>query len=260
MKLTGEIPFPKCHTCFLAAEGLLSHPGDDSDPHAYNMHCPEAALPSVSLLGVVRGGGGQLNTGSTLLHYDLETTVYDISSKSSVTFTVCIYFRNGKRWTNFPSLAMQSRIFIDGRIFGITTTTPRLAIGVDDVYFIPNLASITTPPVTPTSSAGKQTQADRWNTRANPLTPMKRSRMLMSVSDSQGLGEGHQTPQTSLTSATISSDVHVPIQSEHSNEAFGRDTTVEHLTPPEDKFSADTILSGSQPQRRRKFSKSNLTS
>ena len=102
-----------------------------------------------------------MNTGSTLLHYDLETTVYDISSKSSMTFTVCIYFRNGKRWTNFPILAMQSRIFIDGRVFGITTNTPRLAISVDDVYFISNLATITTPPVTPTSSAGKQRQADR---------------------------------------------------------------------------------------------------
>lgn len=185
MRLTGEIPYYNCHACLLAAEGL-SHPGDYC---TYNIHCPEAALPSVSLLGVVRGGGGEFNTGSTLLHYDLETTVYDISSKSSVTFTVCIYFRNGKRWANFPILAMQSRIFIDGRIFGITTNTPRLAIGVDDVYFIPNLATITTPPVTPTSSAGKRTQADRWNTRANSLTPMKRSRILMSVSDSEGLGD-----------------------------------------------------------------------
>ena len=153
--------YHKCHACLLTAEGLLSHPSDYSDPYTYNIRYPEVALPSVSLLGVVRGGGGQLNTGSTLLHYDLETTVYDTSSKSSVTFTVCIYFWNGKRWTNFPIHAMQSRIFIDGRVFGITTNTPRLAIGVDDVYFILNLATIITPPVTPTSSAGKQRQADR---------------------------------------------------------------------------------------------------
>lgn len=122
------------------------------------MHCPEAALPSVSLLGIVRGEGGQLNNGSTLLHYDLETKVYDLSNKASVTFTVSIYFRNGNRWTNFPILARQSLIFIAGRIFGITANTPQLAIGVDDVYFIPNLASVTTAPATPTSSVGNQSK------------------------------------------------------------------------------------------------------
>lgn len=249
------------HPCFPTTEGFLSHPGDHSDPHMYNMHCPEAALPSVSLLGIVRGGAGQLNNGSTLLHYDLETKVYDLSNKSSVTFTVSIYFRNGNRWTNFPILAMQSRIFIAGRIFGTTTNTPRLAIGVDDVYFIPNLGSITTPPMTPTSSAGKQKQADRWNARANPLTPMKRPRTLISVSDSHSLDEGDQIPQTSPTSATTtSSDAHVPVQSEHSNEARSRDATVENLTPREDKLSADTIHSDCRPQRRRKFSRTNLTS
>jgi hypothetical protein len=88
------------------------------------MHCPEAALPTVSLLGIVRSGEGQLNNRSTLLHYDLETNVYDPSNKASVAFTVSIYFRNGNRWTNFPVLARQSRIFITGRIFGITTNTP----------------------------------------------------------------------------------------------------------------------------------------
>ena len=247
MKLTGEILYHKCHSCFLAAEGLLSHPGDYSDPHAYNMHCPEAALPSVSLLGVVRGGGGQLNTGSTLLHYDLETTVYDISSKSSVTFTVCIYFRNGKRWTNFPILAMQSRIFIDGRIFGITTNTPRLAIGVDDVYFIPNLGSITTAPVTPTSSAGKQKQADRWSSRANSITPIKRPRMLTISSDSQPQDDDHQS--------CPSTETPLPIESELCDEVFLKDTTADKLTHLEDGSSADTILRGRPPKRSRRFSK-----
>lgn len=149
------------------------------------MHSTEAALLTVSLLGIVRSGEGQLNNGSTLLHYDLETNVYDPSNKASVAFTVSFYFKNGNRWTNFPLLARQSRIFITGRIFGITTNTPRLAIGVDDVYFIPNLGSITTAPVTPTSSVGKQKQADRWNSRANPMTPIKRPRRLISSSDSQ---------------------------------------------------------------------------
>jgi hypothetical protein len=166
------------------------------------MHCPEAALPTVSLLGIVRSGGGQLNNGPTLLHYDLETNVYDLPNKASVAFTVSIYFRNGNRWTKFPILARQSRIFITGRIFGITTNAPRLAISVDDVYFIPNLSSITTAPVTPISPVGKQKQTDRWNNRANPITPIKRPRILTSNSDSQ--------PQDDDAQTCLSSKAHIP--------------------------------------------------
>lgn len=211
------------------------------------MHCPEAALPTVTLLGIVRSGGGQLNNGSTLLHYDLETNVYDLSKKASVTFTVSIYFRNGNRWANFPILARQSRIFIAGRIFGITNNTPRLAIGVDDAYFIPNLGSITTAPVTPTSSTGNQKQGDRWNTRANPITPIKRSRMLTSSSDSQPQDDGHN--------ASPSTEAHPPVESELCDEVFGKDTTTDQLTHLEDGSSADTILRGRRPKRSRKFSK-----
>lgn len=75
---------------FSTAKYFPSHPGDHSDSRIYNMHCPEAALPTFSLLGIVRGGGGQLNNGSNLLHYDLETNVYDLSNKTSVVFTVSI--------------------------------------------------------------------------------------------------------------------------------------------------------------------------
>ncbi|KAJ5904789.1 uncharacterized protein N7473_001705 [Penicillium subrubescens] len=208
------------------------------------MHCPEAALPIVSLLGIVRSEGGQLNNGSTLLHYDLETNVYDLSNKASVTFTVSIYFRNGNRWTNFPVLARQSRIFIAGRIFGITTSTPRLAIGVDDVYFIPTIGSTLTAPVTPTSSAGKQKQADRWNSRANPVTPIKRPRMLNASSDSQ--------PQDETCPST---ETHLPIESGTCDETFLNDTTTNKLTHLDDGSSADTILRGRPPKRSRKFSK-----
>jgi hypothetical protein len=200
------------------------------------MHCPEAALPTVSLLGIVQNGGGQLNNGSTLLHYDLETNVYDVPNKASVTFTVSIYFRNGNRWTKFPALARQSRIFITGRIFGVTNNTPRLAIGVDDVYFIPNLSSITTAPVTPSSSAGKQKQADRWNSRANPITPAKRPLMLTSNSDSQ--------PQDDDVQARLSSEAHLPIAPELCDEPISKDTTSDQLTRLEDGSPADTVLPG----------------
>lgn len=163
-----------------------------------------------------------------------------------MTFTVSIYFRNGNRWTKFPVLSRQCRIFITGRIFGITTNTPRLAIGVDDVYFIPNLSSITTAPVTPTSSVGKQKQADRWNSRANPATPTKRPRTLASSSDSQ--------PQDDDVQTSLSGEVRQPIGSELCDEHINEDTNADQLTRAEDG-SSDTILRGRSPKRSRKFSK-----
>jgi hypothetical protein len=47
------------------------------------MHCPEAAQPIVTLLAVVLERGGQINGGSTLLHYHLESTTY--SSRRELT-------------------------------------------------------------------------------------------------------------------------------------------------------------------------------
>jgi hypothetical protein len=170
------------------------------------------------------------------LHYDLQTTVYDPSNRIAVTFVVSIYFRNGKRWANFPTLAMQSRVFIAGRIFGITTDVTQLAILVDDVYFIPNVSSIVTTPSTPASSTGKRKQADRWSSRATPSTPIRKLRILGSVAGSQNLAEGHQTHEGSLTSATVtSSDALTPTESQCFSEAFTKDTEPDLSTHLEDR-------------------------
>jgi hypothetical protein len=59
MKLTGEIQI-STPPLFPTTAGFLSHLGDRSDSHTYNMHRPEAALPTVSLLGIVRSGGGRV--------------------------------------------------------------------------------------------------------------------------------------------------------------------------------------------------------
>jgi hypothetical protein len=149
------------------------------------MHCPAAALPMVSLLGIEEGCGGQLNSGSSLLYYDLQTTVYNSLDKTSTTFTVSIYFKNGKHWANFPTLTMWSRLFVTGCIFGVTTNRPWLAILVDDVYFIPKISPIATTPGTPGSSTVKCKQDDCWTCRAAPSTPIKRPQVLSAVSKSQ---------------------------------------------------------------------------
>lgn len=134
------------------------------------MHCPEAAQPTVTVLGVVLERGGQLNGGPTLLHYRLQTTVYNSSSRTYHTFPVTAYFKNGQRWANFPPLSQNSYVFLTGRIFGLTKEHRQLAVVTDDIHFLPraNHHLATTP-----SSTGKRKRVDRWSQRAGPQTPTK---------------------------------------------------------------------------------------
>ncbi|KAJ6027440.1 hypothetical protein N7460_012257 [Penicillium canescens] len=84
------------------------------------MHCLEAAQPIVTVLAIVLERGGQLNDGQNLLHYRLQTTVYNPSTRSSHTFPITAYFKNGQRWANFPPLNTNTHVFVTGRIFGLT--------------------------------------------------------------------------------------------------------------------------------------------
>jgi len=170
-----------------------SHPGDYTDPEAYAMHCPEAAHPTITLMGTVIRSGGQLNEGQTLLHYDLRTTVYDSSVKTQATFMVRIYFKNGKRWANFSSITTQSRVIVAGHVCGLTVEEPHLAVQVDDIYFVPGgPPSMLATPQTPQSAAGtKRPVRDRWGRRAGvgssvsveQSTPSKRPRRLQDDQD-----------------------------------------------------------------------------
>ncbi|GKZ85559.1 hypothetical protein AnigIFM56816_011527 [Aspergillus niger] len=147
----------------------LSHPGDYPDPEVYTMHCPEAALPTITLMGTVIRSGGQLNEGQTLLHYDLRTTVYDSSVKTQAAFKVRIYFEDGKQWDSFPSIIPQSRNIVTGHVCGLTVEEPpRLAVQVDDIYFVPGgPPSMPATPQTPPPEAGtKRPVCDRWGRRA----------------------------------------------------------------------------------------------
>ncbi|KAF7586548.1 hypothetical protein BBP40_008688 [Aspergillus hancockii] len=153
-----------------------SHPGDHEDTDRYFMHCPEAAQPTVTFLGIVNERGGQLNNGPTLLHYQLQSTVYNTSSRNLHTFPITAYFKNGHRWVNFPPLALNAQVFITGRIFGVTKENQQLAIITDDIHFLP---SLTQPlPPSPSSTTGKRKRADRWAQRATPATPSKSARLL----------------------------------------------------------------------------------
>jgi hypothetical protein len=81
---------------------------------------PKPLSLRVTLLGVVLERGGQLNGGPILLHYRLQTTVYNSSIRTYETFPVTAYFKNGQRWANFPLLSIKSYVFLIGRIFGLT--------------------------------------------------------------------------------------------------------------------------------------------
>jgi hypothetical protein len=133
------------------------------------MHCPGAAQPTVTFLGVVLERGGQLNSGPTLLHYRLQTTVYNSSARTYHTFPVTAYFKNGQRWANFPPLAANSYVFLTGRIFGLTKQHRQLAVVTDDIHFLPRPNHLPTTP----SSTGKRKRVDRWSQRAGPQTPTK---------------------------------------------------------------------------------------
>jgi hypothetical protein len=130
------------------------------------MHCPGAAQPIVTFLGVVLERGGQLNDGPTLLHYRLQTTVYNTSTRTHHTFPITAYFKNGQRWANFLPLNVNTHILLTGRIFGLTKESRQLAIVTDDIHFLP-AANHHLPP-TPSSTTGKRKRVDRWSQRAGP--------------------------------------------------------------------------------------------
>ncbi|KAJ5367174.1 hypothetical protein N7541_001115 [Penicillium brevicompactum] len=155
----------------LHAHNLDCHPGNQEDTASYFMHCPGAAQPIVTFLGVVLERGGQLNDGPTLLHYRLQTTVYNTSTRTHHTFPITAYFKNGQRWANFPPLNANAHVFLTGRIFGLTKESCQLAIITDDIHFLP--ASTHHHPPTPSSTTGKRKRVDRWSQRAGPTTPTK---------------------------------------------------------------------------------------
>ncbi|KZN87629.1 hypothetical protein EN45_061900 [Penicillium chrysogenum] len=134
--------------------------------HALSRGCP----PIVTFLGVVIERGGQLNGGPTLLHYRLQTTVYNSSTRTHHTFPVTAYFKDGQRWANFPPLSINTHVFLTGRVFGLTKEHRQLAVVTDDIHFLP--APNHQLPATP-SSTGKRKRVDRWSQRAGPQTPSK---------------------------------------------------------------------------------------
>ncbi|KAL2867543.1 uncharacterized protein BJX67DRAFT_380897 [Aspergillus lucknowensis] len=199
------------------------------------MHCPEAAQLTVTFLGTVCERGGQLNNGSTLLHYRLQSTVYHTSNRTHHTFPLTAYFKNGQRWVNFPSLSINAQIFITGRIFGLTKENQQLAIMTEDVHFLPALPQPL--PATPSSTLGKRQRSDRWTQRATPSTPSEFTQGL--ALDSSPLHHSRQNAQSQ----------EVPEQSQRAEQD---DDTESQFTWTETADGAENLpqLASPTPERR----------
>jgi hypothetical protein len=138
----------------------------------------------VTFLGIVSERGGQLNSGSTLLHYRLLSTVYNASTRAYHTFPISAYFKNGQRWVNFPPLNINTYVFITGRIFGVTKEIRQLAVIIDDIHFLPT-PKVTQPLLnSPPSTTAKRKPLHRWSRRASPRTPSKAAHLLQSTPSS----------------------------------------------------------------------------
>lgn len=193
------------------------------------MHCPEAAQPIVALLGFVLGRGGQLNNGSTLLHYCLQCTVYNSSSRNHHIFPITAYFKNGQRWANFPPLNINSHIFLTGRIFGVTKENRQLAVITDDIHFLPTITQYVPP--TPSSTTGKRKFYDRWSQRATPHTPSKSMTFFEADSTSTTL------PSSNLTETTPPNDKDEETQITWSETAGDTQVSQQPSTPTPERRS-----------------------
>ncbi|OJZ86605.1 hypothetical protein ASPFODRAFT_606716 [Aspergillus luchuensis CBS 106.47] len=160
----GRLPYIfACSCCRLVRAATLlnitlldvsSHLGNYEDVDSYFIHCPEAAQPTITFLGTVCEREGQLNNRPTLLHYHLQSTVYHTSNHTHYTFPLTAYFKSSQHGVNFPSLSINTQIFITGHIFGLTKEHQQLAIITEDVPFLPALPQ--SMPTTLSSILGKR--------------------------------------------------------------------------------------------------------
>lgn len=66
--------------------------------------CAEAAHPTVSFLDIFFERGGELNGGSTVLHYGQRSAIYNASHSRYHTVPIITYFKTGQLQVNFPTV------------------------------------------------------------------------------------------------------------------------------------------------------------
>ena len=129
------------------------------------------------------------------MQYDLSVSVYVSSTKAHVTFPVRIYFTKGKRWANFPSLAVNTPIIVTARVSGFSRQGRCLALLVNDVYFLPGTPRLGLNSEHNLNSTGcsKRPRQDRWTRRAVQPSITSQKRDFESVADEQNEVEDSST-------------------------------------------------------------------
>lgn len=75
-------------------------------------------------------------TAGVLPHYPLQTTVYNPSTRTPLTFPMTAFFKSRQLWANFPSPNVNTHVFVTDRIFGLAKEDRQLAVMTDDIHFL----------------------------------------------------------------------------------------------------------------------------
>ena len=154
------------------------HPGDVSDFDEYRKHLPEQWRPIMTMIKSVIARSD--NDPSEPRCFELGTSVYDTSKVAPTQFSVDCFFENIKRWEKVRIPPSCTYVSVTAKVAGRTKSN-HLALRVLDLSYLPRAAAATTTPDSTSIIPAKR--SSRWDRRANPSTPSKKTRQLDTVDD-----------------------------------------------------------------------------
>jgi hypothetical protein len=126
----------------------------------------------VTIIGSVgTRSGDELLDQFKLRHFELQTSVYNISKATPVQSSVVCFFESGKPWQKVRTPSSGSYISVTAKIVGRMAETNNLALRVLDLAYLPRSSFTTAIPgsaLTPTSK-----RSNRWDGRVDSSTPSK---------------------------------------------------------------------------------------
>jgi hypothetical protein len=151
----------------------------------------------VNLLGSVRD---RLLEESDLRHFELQTSVWDNSTATSIQFSVVCFFENTKRWENTKTPSAGSYVSVTAKIVGRTTKENYLAVRILDLGYLPKTTSTTstTPAQNPTATPTAK-RSYRWGGRVDSASPSKKRRTSGIGTGSADGSPAHTAPRTPRT-------------------------------------------------------------
>lgn len=93
----------------------------------------------VTVIGSVPAASEDTDDPSEPRRFTIETSVYDASKASPVTFSVACFLENTKRWQKVKTPSTGALLSITAKVAGRTTDTNRLALRVLDLALPPEV-------------------------------------------------------------------------------------------------------------------------